>query len=294
MECTVIIPSRDRPESIRQSVASALAALAMAERSGTVLVVDDGDEFPVRQALAGCSSSALHVEVNPGPKGPSAARNYGAAQAQSELLFFLDDDDLMEPDYIQRILAQQQSGACKTVWGFSRARDSRAYHGLPAHPSMLGPDVPLRQRLAGLGTGFWIERGVFRRLGGLDEELRINEDTDFCLTLAGADLMPWYESQSGVNLEAARSAQGATDRPSTTTSTRAAERAAAWQSILEKHAILLANHPVECGIFSARVAKYRARAGDVKGALAVAIRQSGAARWRALAQAVAGAASRKR
>lgn len=293
IDCEVIIPSCDRPESIRQSAASALVALAEAGRAGAVIVVDDGDNFPVQHALADVVASELRVKTNPGPKGPSAARNYGAAQAKSEILFFLDDDDLMEPDYIYRILAQRRSGSCTAVWGFSRVRDSRAYYGLPAHASMLGPDIPLRQRLTGIGTGFWIERAVFQRLGGLDQCLRINEDTDFCLTLASAGLMPWYEPQRGVKLDAARPAQGA-DRPSITKSARAAERAAAWKRILEKHATLLAVHPVERGIFCSRMAKFLARSGDVRGSLAVAFSQSGMARWQALSQAIAGAITRKK
>ncbi|WP_245299006.1 glycosyltransferase family 2 protein, partial [Pseudotabrizicola sediminis] len=214
---------------------SAHAALANAKCAGIVIIVDDGDDFPVRQTLANRSTSALRIAVNPGPKGPSAARNHGAGQAQSELLFFLDDDDLMEEDYIKRILAQRRSGSCKTAWGFSKIRDSRAYHGLPTNATMLGPEVPLRQRLVGIGTGFWVERVVFQKLGGLDENLRINEDTDFCLALASDGLMPWYDPEPGVKLDAARPiGTGGTDRPSITKSALAAERAAAWQYILKK------------------------------------------------------------
>lgn len=290
MHCSIIIPTRDRPESLLRSAGSALAALEGAGSAGGVIVVDDGDAFPAAATLASLSGPSLRITVNPGPKGPSAARNHGAALAPAGLLFFLDDDDLMVPDYPRRILAQRRSGACKAVWGFSRVRESRAGRGLPARAAMLGPGTPLRQRLAGAGCGFWIESAVFARLGGLDERLTVNEDTDFCLTLAAAGLMPWHDPRAGVRLDAAR---GEEDRPSTTRIARAAGRAANWEYILEKHARLLASHPQERGIFAARVAKYRARAGDVRGALALAVRQTGSGRWRALAQALAGALSRR-
>lgn len=273
---------------------SALAALAKAGCAGTVIIVDDGEVFPVRQTLVNCLTSALLIAVNPGPKGPSAARNHGAAQAQAELLFFLDDDDLMEPDYIQRILAQRRSGSCQTTWGFSRIRDSRAYSGLPTHAAMLRPDVPLQQRLAGIGTGFWVEHTVFQKLGGLDVNLRINEDTDFCLALASAGLMPWYDPEPGVKLDAARLSAGGIDRPSTTKSARAAERAAAWQHILKKNEALLELHPRERAIFAARIAKFRARAGDLSGAVTFALAQPRTARWRALFSALIGGATRRK
>ena len=44
----------------------------------------------------------------------------------------------------------------------------------------------LKPKLAGLGVGFWVSKALFQMVGGINTELRINEDTDFCLKLLSA------------------------------------------------------------------------------------------------------------
>lgn len=293
VECAVIIPTCDRPASVRLSVASALEALAQAG-GGTVVVVDDGTRFSAQQSLSEITSPDLKIVVNRGLRGPSAARNVGASQVQANLLFFLDDDDLMVPDYIKRVLSERRVGTCMSVWGFFRISDSASH---PAVVKMLNGrtldcDTPLQQRLAATSSGFWIERVTFLRLGGLTENLRVNEDTDFCLTLATAGLLPWCEPRRGVNKNAARSLSDS-DKLSITKSARAAERAAAWRYILEKHRTLLVSHPMEQAAFAANASKFLARSGDLRGAIKLALSQKGKARWRALLLAVTGAVTRR-
>ena len=112
-QCCVVIPSFDRPECIRRSTSSALQALAISaqdfpdmpeEQAKGVIVVDDGERFRVRDSLSGITNPRLLIVENKGPKGPAQSRNQGSELSNSNLLFFLDDDDLLEPDYIQRIL----------------------------------------------------------------------------------------------------------------------------------------------------------------------------------------------
>lgn len=40
-----------------------------------------------------------------------------------------------------------------------------------------------RKQIAGLGCGFWIDRHVFLEVGGIAENLHINEDTEYCICL---------------------------------------------------------------------------------------------------------------
>jgi glycosyltransferase involved in cell wall biosynthesis len=271
---------------------SALAALKYAKTTGVIIIVDDCKDTPLDQAAAYFQAPNIHVVVNQGAQGPAGARNFGARQTQSTLLFFLDDDDLMELDYVDRILTQRRSGVCAAKWGFCRRYVERTESSLPDQSAMLSQNIPLRRRLVATCHGFWVERMLFEKLGGFDEALQINEDTDFCITLAAADYFPWYESEPGVRLNGARQA-GNADRPSTTKSIRAATRASAWQYIVDKHAALLKKHPAERMRFVSKLAKFRARSGNFRGALTIAFAQERNKQWSVLLQIAVGVATRE-
>lgn len=101
--CTIIIPTHNRAVLLERAVVSALMSCP---RDGEVLVVDDKSELPAAQVLAHLEDARLKVTINPGPSGAASARNWGATQAEGELLFFLDDDDEMCADYCDRVLRE--------------------------------------------------------------------------------------------------------------------------------------------------------------------------------------------
>jgi glycosyltransferase involved in cell wall biosynthesis len=96
-ECTIVIPTRDRPRLIREAVESALSQTAAGTR---VLVVDDGSEPPV--ALP--DDPRLSIVRHPRPRGAAAARNLGASLATTRFVTFLDDDDRLRPWMVERSL----------------------------------------------------------------------------------------------------------------------------------------------------------------------------------------------
>ena len=110
MLITVVIPTHDRPALLHEAIAS---VEAQCFDEWCIVVVDDGSlpavelEHPSRRLEA--RISVLRHEV---PQGPSAARNAGMRTATGELVFFLDDDDLLEPDALQMIDAAFRGDAC--------------------------------------------------------------------------------------------------------------------------------------------------------------------------------------
>lgn len=261
---SIIIPTYNRPEMLTHAVRSALAALPGAG-AGEVIVTDDGD-VSAAETLAGIGHPSLRVTVNRGAKGAAANRNHAARVAFGDVIFFLDDDDLLYPDYPARVLgAREAHGA---VWGFS-ATDAHdgATTSVEAKPASAGFAVltsgPFRKRLSGLGCGFWIDRKVFLRSGGIREELPVNEDTDFCIALLAAGYAPLYSASPGVSLH-----RGAPD--SLTTSAAPEVRAACFRSILDRHGDFLGKHPDGLTFVLRRYLKFAARAGQFSEALAAA------------------------
>jgi mycofactocin system glycosyltransferase len=98
IDVTVVIPVRDRPESL----ARCLAALGT---SVSVIVVDDGsvDATSVRRVCE--LHSARYVQrVQNG--GPGAARNTGLGEVTTALVAFLDSDCVSDPTWLRELAGQ--------------------------------------------------------------------------------------------------------------------------------------------------------------------------------------------
>lgn len=121
---TVVIPTRDRPESL----ARCLASLARQRDAGAfeAIVVDDGsrDRDAVAQAVAECSFARL-LRLDGG--GPGAARNAGARAARHPVICMLDDDCEASPRWLTTLVRA--------------LAESRVVAGSNANPSSSSPFV---------------------------------------------------------------------------------------------------------------------------------------------------------
>lgn len=200
---SIVVPTRDRPRLLRRAVDSALKGLAA---DGEILIIDDRSATPAKVALSGLTDSRIRiVRLSEGQTGVSAARNAGIDHARGDVVFFLDDDDEILPDYCERILA---NGVTRHDYGFSsylqvndltnRRRSARARFDEGTIPL----DAPLGKRLCGFGMGFWIWRHVAVELGPVSEALSTNEDTEYLCRLIQAGKMGWYSALPGVVLHA--------------------------------------------------------------------------------------------
>jgi glycosyltransferase involved in cell wall biosynthesis len=289
METTVVIPTKDRPKLVRRAVASALAS-SLSPQQFRVVVVDDGSHTPAIEVLAEYPECRVKVISNDGVPGPAGARNAGVRAAESETVFFLDDDDQLMPDYMNSVLLARKGAAECAEYGFSsliigsRIAGTHGSTGLRTHQSKLA------DRLGGLGAGFWITRRAFQDVGGIDERLKVNEDLEFCIRLAAHGFNCWFSADPGVSIgfEAVRMIN---EMPSITRSSRAHERVAAFEWILERHAQFLSLHPQERTQIVRRLVKYRARSGGFLDALAFG-RSQGVPLRRILLDAISGAMSK--
>jgi len=95
---TLVIPTYHRPNLVVEAVASALAQVVAFDR---IIVVCDGDQPAVRDRLTG-----LPVEVvTVAHCGVAAARNHGLSLVDTTWVCFLDDDNLLHPDYVATVQA---------------------------------------------------------------------------------------------------------------------------------------------------------------------------------------------
>lgn len=102
MDLTVIIPTRDRPAVLRESVTRLehqSDAVAV-----EVIIVDDGSGDECREAMkALVAGSRLDIALmEQAPSGPAAARNRAIATARAKVCLFLNDDSLARPGLLLR------------------------------------------------------------------------------------------------------------------------------------------------------------------------------------------------
>jgi len=199
-------------------------------------------------------------------KGAAGARNCGVDAARGAWIFFLDDDDLAVPGYwdhiAQAVLPSLQPNA--PVYGFcdfqTFADRDQTIQAIapPIQPDTQRTLTKSHHKLAGLGAGFWVSRATFLAVGGIDENLSVNEDTDFCLTLLGQNAQVVAFASPGVRVFAG--VHDGQTQTSVTKATQAAARAANFDRIAHKHAALLKQDlSLRNWVFS-RLVKHHARA----------------------------------
>ena len=119
-ELTVIVPTRERPHLLRETLESILAAadVAKAKLQATtrILVIDDASPTDSTRdlvtSLAGRDVEVdyARVEVHDGRKDPGAAIKLGVSLAKTPYLTIFGDDDIMLPNHIALHLRTMRKG----------------------------------------------------------------------------------------------------------------------------------------------------------------------------------------
>lgn len=100
MKISVIITVYNRTAFLREAIDSAIAQ----EPKPEIIVVDDGSEVSLQKEfdqIVGDYQHLIWLRIDKN-QGVSHARNHGLKSATGDFVVFLDDDDLLMPDYFQK------------------------------------------------------------------------------------------------------------------------------------------------------------------------------------------------
>jgi glycosyltransferase involved in cell wall biosynthesis len=101
---TVIIPTFNKSELVRQAINS---VLAQDYEDFEILVIDDGSADNTKQAVAEIKDNRIkYFYKNNG--GVSSARNLGLKNTQGQLICFLDSDDLWPDNFLKTMTSRLQ------------------------------------------------------------------------------------------------------------------------------------------------------------------------------------------
>ena len=180
---SVVIPTYQR----REVVCAAVQSLCRVTYEGPVeiIVVVDGSTDGTAEALALLQCPAPLRIIEQDNRGASAARNHGAAEAKSDILLFLDDDMISEPDLLEQHARMYGDGADAVTGdvfldpGSPRTFLTESVERWIGLPRPAAADLPFHIYTGQLS----MRRRVFNEIGRFDEGFTSeqtfgHEDTD--------------------------------------------------------------------------------------------------------------------
>ena len=118
---SVVIVSRGRPAALQRCL-TGVSQLQYAPFE--VIVVADPDGIAAARKM----DFAAHLKLVAFDKANiSAARNLGIAQAAGEIVAFIDDDAVPEPQWLRYLVAPSRQSDVAAMGGFVRGRNGISY-----------------------------------------------------------------------------------------------------------------------------------------------------------------------
>lgn len=179
---SVVIPCYNAEAYIGEAIATALSESY--ERK-EIIVVDDGSTDNSIETVKAFGERIHLIETS--HAGGCAARNAGLAESRGEYIKWLDADDLLSGDCLERQVKACESG-CDVAYGDWEGREliNGEWITISRCQAPLPDDV-----VAGLIAGFWcpphcflMKKSRIRTIGGWDEKLACMQDVDLVLRLS--------------------------------------------------------------------------------------------------------------
>lgn len=181
---SVIIPSHDRLTMLKEAVAS---VWAQTHAPLELWVVDDASADGTWAWLQG--EDRIRSLRHACQRGPSAARNTGAAAARGRYLAFLDSDDLFLPTKLERQVELLESEPdlpmchANEIWRRNGEELRQGPQHLKLGGSIFEHCLPMCRISPSAAV---IRRHTFEELCGFDEELEVAEDYELWLRITSA------------------------------------------------------------------------------------------------------------
>jgi glycosyltransferase involved in cell wall biosynthesis len=197
---SLVVPAYNAETFIRAALAS---VIDQSHVPAEIIVVDDGSSDRTGDAAAEFGARVIRLPFN---LGPAAARNVGAFAAHQPWLAFLDADDVWRNGKLaiqwEALTRWPGVGFCFTDYdvvaaegaSYSCEMSGDAGYSLAAPCAYSGSAVlfgrgalaePLSRSMFIRQSSALVRRSLFIKSGGYDEGLRLSEDYDLFLRLAG-------------------------------------------------------------------------------------------------------------
>lgn len=180
---SILIPCHNAARWLAETLES---ALNQSWPRKEIIVVDDGSTDESRQIAEGFASRGVRLLTQPN-RGASAARNAAMVAAQGDWIQFLDADDLLAPDKIERQLALagrvgSEFALCATWSRFTTAARDADFTPQPLcsdRPAVEWLLVKFEQHRMMHPAAWLVSGALAQRAGPWDEALSLDDDGEY-------------------------------------------------------------------------------------------------------------------
>lgn len=215
LDISVVIPTFNRAKMVCDCVASVLAQRGV---SLEVVVVDDCSPDETGEMVSARFGSDGRVKYlrNERNSFQAVSRNAGAKVSCGRYLFFLDDDNILEPDALSELIkcfsrhpdaglvaplaVHQRPSSRNLIWtlgcDFNRwtSQPSDTFSNLPFDCL---PAEPIDRPTTYSPNAFMVPRAVFDSVGGFDEDyVQIFEESDFGWRIVESGRTAWIATRA--------------------------------------------------------------------------------------------------
>jgi glycosyltransferase involved in cell wall biosynthesis len=186
-QVSVIMPTRGRPELVRESIAAVVAQTYPGDIE--CLVIHDQEPPDVQLSDLGTPRRRVRTMVNTHSPGLAGARNAGLDTARGEFIATCDDDDVWHPDKLVRQIERlrNEPGLLVVGSGIRLRVPGGKVLDWPGRAQTISYELLLRNRVKELHSSTLVmRREAFEKAGTYDEELPRGyaEDYDWVLRVA--------------------------------------------------------------------------------------------------------------
>ncbi len=202
MLLSIVVPTYNRVDLLRQTVAS---ALAQDSDDFELVIVDDASEDGTWEYLRGLSE--VRAYRNPTRLGLAANWNRAISLSRGHYVFILQDDDLAEPNLVSRLAAEAGPELiCFAMYLIDAEGGNPEMYWQSERRLLEPPDALLEYATGPLfsSTQLLFQRAVFDRLRGMDETFPIGSDAEMimrwllsCTILVLPDVLAWRRRWEG-------------------------------------------------------------------------------------------------
>lgn len=194
LSVSVVVPAYNCEKTILKTLQ---ALLNQTFKNVDIIVVDDGSTDNTAEIVKNVDRVRYFYQKN---AGPATARNFGAAQSRSDLIFFTDSDCIAAHNWIETAISgfkDEKVGVVSGSYGISNpeSRLARCIHQeilyrhhylMPKYPKSFG------------SYNFGIRSKLFQAIGGFNQSYRSasGEDNDLSYKVLKANYKIFFEKNA--------------------------------------------------------------------------------------------------